>query len=1314
MPDTILGGDFTVHYDSDNSQKRLVWTGSSDGTRTMNELYSALQSLFDNPSQMDDLVPMKADTPDIYRMQNQWFVDDTTVEHLTGGSLFSSGWIDGTTEHVLIIGYAQTTEFNAADIGRTIRGTTSTDTGTILDFNTTRNLVWIRPDVATSGGDEFDNGIESYTIGAAASGDPVTSCLQDDNTVFTDETTDANSAANGDVSIIPAAPVSGQDFGYIGFGQEFSRILIDRLGGTQASADGVTELQYSQGGNTWAALTGVTDDTGGGTTDGTAFGEGALADGDEVTFTVPSDWATDSVNGSAQLFWVRVRVATTYTTGPVFSQIFISGVGAGAFADHNRHGSGSTAGESAWVGKSTIGTIESDTHIYIAQEDPDAIVTDSQEVLVTATKGTADWWDDGQIDILLKVKESDIVIGQLPNSSPATAVSTTFARQYSKNYSHFIATALATAGGNTVVPLSTSDDLDNTTGFRNLVWDNGDTGATLVDEERLYNVGTTTAGNLDAGVQDDGGVFTDDTTDVNDTGGAGDVAVFPATEVAGDAFYFGKDNTFTNLMVDIQTQGVSSADATQWEYFDGTTWSDLEAVTGFVDDSNLAGDGAFTSAAGRHVIQWTVPTDWARTNVTNQPAAAPTNLFYVRIRIVTANYSTVPVLETAWVGGEAQLAARVADTALVTPGDASGNGDYYLIGDPISDFSDNDVVIAGTSRKSFDIAGGPTNVGPASDTTITATHGEVLEANHDIDEDGTAEPYSVDINNTTPLAVSRIYERFKYLTRRGETATASTDGQEGQFYLGNELQIEYTGQAGGAFAEGARVYDQTTDAEGIVVADHDAGATGDVILRTVRGTFTGSNILSDAPDPNQVMNTDSFVFAVDVNPTLTVVDESADALSAGAGDIDIFPGTEESTVDYFIVGAKKPFSRIVFNNAGGTAGTVGDVAWEYWNGTAWTTLTLIQDGTDAGGLSFTIAVVDNQFVDFSPPVDWRTRGIHDGSVGSSQALYMVRARVTTAYTVNPLYDDIQVEDLVTATIGSGATAPRTVAPVSSAPFGTFPGASKVFYAPGASPNTTELVGGEEQDYQTIDDDGTTKVPPNKQNMTVTNLISGDTVAVFRRTASVINKTQLTLAAGNNQSATTLVIDASIPTDNPNTANSKVRVVSSSGVEHRYRYSSFATTTFTLADTVVGGTSDGGNSNNTRLHDTSGSPFANAEVGDFIRNTTQEEVVRITNVVDSNNVDTDPLSGSLEWDGDSYDYNVLMESYGLDSAYVPIIERVADATSEANTITFASNITVRVDVRRATVTVILPFTQDATIVSTGLSIAAIRTTDDIFS
>jgi len=1294
MSSTILGGDFTIFYAAENNQKRVVWTGSSTGTRTMNELYSELQKLFDDPSQMDDLVPIRADTPDIYRFINQWFIDDTTVEHLTGGSLFSDKWIDGTTEHILVIGYAQTTEFNDADIGRTILGATTTDTGTILDFNTDRNLIFIRPVDPLSTGDEFDNGTESYSIGAAANGDAVAQAEQEDASPagFVDQTASSNSVGDGDIICFPATSAANDAF-YLGFSLKFSKIICDRLGGVQG-VGGVTAYEYSQGGGVWGTLAGVSDAT----ATGGGFGNAVLADTDAITFTVPTDWVTDSVDSGAQLYWVRFRVTTIYSTEPTMSQIFMSGVGAGAFADHNRHGAASRGGESAWVGITTIGTVETDTHNYISQEDPDLI---NEENLVVATKGTADWWNDGQLDILVKVKEADSVFGPLPNSSPVTAVATVFARQYSKTYSHFIATGLATAGGNTVVPLSTGDDLDNTTGTRNLVWDNGDTGTTLVDEELLYVVGAVGAGNMDAVVQDNGGVFSDDTTDANSTA-TGDVNVYEDPAAASDALYFGKDNIFRLLMIDVGTVHNGTTSTQVWEYFDGTTWQTLT-----VTDDTDGGNGAFDTL-GRGLITFTPPSDWARTNITNQPATAPTNLYYVRIRLsVVGNLTTEPILDTCWVGGELQLKARVADTAIITPAGATGNADYYLIGDPVADLVDNDVVVALTtsagSRKNFDVAGGPTNVGPSSDTDITFAHGQFTR---DINENGTADPYSIDLSNASSKTMALAYERAKYLARRAETATASTDGQEGRFYIGSELQIEYTGQAGGNFAEGRRVYDQTTDAVGVIVADHDDGATGDLIVRSVRGTF-GTNVVSDSPDPTQVMDTDSFVFQVDASP-LGVVDESADALSAGVGDVLPFPATE-ATGDYFIMAAKKPFARITLDNTGGIQGVGGVGAWEYWDGAAWVDLETAPGFSD-GTSDFTNAVGAVN-VDFYPPVDWQTRGISDGTVQSSQALYMVRFRVTTVYSTNPTYDTIGIQDFVTATIASV----RTVAPITSAPFGTFPGASKFFMAPGLAPTPAEMAAGEAQAYSTIDDNGVTRNPPNKQTVELTNLISGDTVSIMRRTALVINKTQFTLAAGNNKGDTTVVVDASIPSDNPSIASTKIRIISSSGEEHRYRYASFSSATFTL-DAAKTGTADGGNSSNTRLHDTTGT-FTTApaiEVGDYVRNITQDEFVRVTVVVSATELDTEQLSGVSEWDGDSYNINTLVENYGLDSAFVPLIERVADATSETTTITYSTDIDIRADVRRTAATSILPFTQDSSVISTGRSIAAIRTTDTIIT
>lgn len=81
--DMILSGDFLVETD-----RRLIrWVGRLTGTRTLNELYSALRDLFDNPEYMDESVPMLAIDRDTYQMINGWTIDDSTFGHLTSGTL---------------------------------------------------------------------------------------------------------------------------------------------------------------------------------------------------------------------------------------------------------------------------------------------------------------------------------------------------------------------------------------------------------------------------------------------------------------------------------------------------------------------------------------------------------------------------------------------------------------------------------------------------------------------------------------------------------------------------------------------------------------------------------------------------------------------------------------------------------------------------------------------------------------------------------------------------------------------------------------------------------------------------------------------------------------------------------------------------------------------------------------------------------------------------------------------------------------------------------------------------------------------------
>jgi hypothetical protein len=164
MSDTILGGDFTVYYEAENRQKRIVWSGAATGTRTANELYSALQDLFDELNQLDDGTPMSAQTPTEYTIgiidtgdDDPWFIDDTTVEHITGGAITTSGWTrnTGTATGIVKIEYTVTTGFAGSDIGKTVTNATGGDSGTLLFYNETgaTKYAWIRPDTDAAAND---------------------------------------------------------------------------------------------------------------------------------------------------------------------------------------------------------------------------------------------------------------------------------------------------------------------------------------------------------------------------------------------------------------------------------------------------------------------------------------------------------------------------------------------------------------------------------------------------------------------------------------------------------------------------------------------------------------------------------------------------------------------------------------------------------------------------------------------------------------------------------------------------------------------------------------------------------------------------------------------------------------------------------------------------------------------------------------------------------------------------------------------------------------------------------------------------------
>lgn len=148
------------------------------------------------------------------------------------------------------------------------------------------------------------------------------------------------------------------------------------------------------------------------------------------------------------------------------------------------------------------------------------------------------------------------------------------------------------------------------------------------------------------------------------------------------------------------------------------------------------------------------------------------------------------------------------------------------------------------------------------------------------------------------------------------------------------------------------------------------------------------------------------------------------------------------------------------------------------------------------------------------------------------------------------------------------TPANTFSPVKAAPFGTFAG-GKFFGARGIWIQNMDPL--DVQNFQLIDSDNSTRTPPNKQSIVISNLVSGDRISVFQTTSgSIINKAMYTAGAGNSIGNNTFVVSEAIEIDTP--SEGYIRVVDTSDTtsarETRYQYDSWSGSTFTLHTAVT--------------------------------------------------------------------------------------------------------------------------------------------------
>ena len=133
-------------------------SGAGATIYTVNAMYVFAQDTFDELTHMSYDVPMSAQTPTSYTVIEGFYIQEELTKYLKSGAIQTDDYTDEV--RTLHCGSSGWTNFVAGDIGDTITGSVTGDSGSILDYDNTNYKLWIRMDAA---GDLFDNASENYT-----------------------------------------------------------------------------------------------------------------------------------------------------------------------------------------------------------------------------------------------------------------------------------------------------------------------------------------------------------------------------------------------------------------------------------------------------------------------------------------------------------------------------------------------------------------------------------------------------------------------------------------------------------------------------------------------------------------------------------------------------------------------------------------------------------------------------------------------------------------------------------------------------------------------------------------------------------------------------------------------------------------------------------------------------------------------------------------------------------------------------------------------------------------------------------------------
>lgn len=138
----MIGDDFSIDY-----VNKRVYHSSGTTTYSVNALYSYLQDTFDELNQLDDTVPMSAQTPNAYTMINGWYIDDESTKFLYNGAIATSGWLN--VIHVIEFQAGGYVSAIAGDIGKMVNDD-GADFGYLLAYDNTLRKWWIRTGSSTT------------------------------------------------------------------------------------------------------------------------------------------------------------------------------------------------------------------------------------------------------------------------------------------------------------------------------------------------------------------------------------------------------------------------------------------------------------------------------------------------------------------------------------------------------------------------------------------------------------------------------------------------------------------------------------------------------------------------------------------------------------------------------------------------------------------------------------------------------------------------------------------------------------------------------------------------------------------------------------------------------------------------------------------------------------------------------------------------------------------------------------------------------------------------------------------------------------